>query len=180
MPAQMAFFAQATQNPVSTNDYRVAFPVTRPSAQRKGHGSYLMRFLMAKAAKEGRGIGLACQEDSTVSIRPVGNLLTDSDCGTKAWAFDRFIIARSPRLKTRLSICGNFVGRLKQKQPRSDSSESSEELVGRGSTTAGAMVIATWNSAALTRWVTCLSPLELFPYVHMKMARSQTCLPRMV
>lgn len=128
-----------------------------------------MRFLMAKAAQEGRGIGLACQEESTVSIGPAMDLLTTSDRGTKAWAFDRSIMARSPRLKTRPSICGNFAGRLKRKPPRSNRSESSEALVGRRSTTAGTMV--TLDNVS--------QPLERFACLHMKMARSRICLTRM-
>lgn len=36
-----------------------------------------MRFLMDKAAKEGRGVGLACQEVSTVSVDAKGGSADD-------------------------------------------------------------------------------------------------------
>ncbi len=47
--------------------HRITCLASRPSVQRQGHGTALMRFVLDKAAKDGHNVRLASQERCSVS-----------------------------------------------------------------------------------------------------------------
>lgn len=65
-PAMKAY-THAMKDRGAAEEYVVTCLATRPSAQRQGHGAALMRFVMEKAAKDGRNVRLSSQEASSVS-----------------------------------------------------------------------------------------------------------------
>lgn len=52
----------------SDEDYRITCLATKPSVQRQGHASALMRFIMDKAVAEEHKVRLASQERCSVRI----------------------------------------------------------------------------------------------------------------